>query len=63
MHGSAVTSTITSGIAGQGLTNPFVQGNLVENTGGFPGNGSGIVFTNGGTGLNRSVQCDKERRR
>ena len=51
VHGSAVTSTITSGIAGQGLNNPLVEGNLVENTGGFPGNGSGIVFTNGGTGL------------
>ena len=51
VHGSAVTSTISNGIAGQGITNPLVQGNLVENTGGFPGNGSGIVFTNGGTGL------------
>ena len=47
VHGSTVTSTITSGIAGQGLNKPLVEGNLVENT----GSGSGIVFTNGGSGL------------
>ena len=51
VHGLIATSTITSGIHGQGLVNPVVQGNLVENTGGFPGSGSGIVFTSGGTGV------------